>query len=77
MVCVLLVRDYLRATEDKDVLKERIISLNDGIERSLWDILQSAVRYLIAQDRDEDGLIEKPNAPNDWADNVRRGIWVT
>lgn len=74
---VLLVRDYLRATEDKDVLKERIISLNDGIERSLWDILQSAVRYLIAQDRDEDGLIEKPNAPNDWADNVRRGIWVT
>lgn len=74
---VLLVRDYLRATEDWEVLKEPISSLHDGVERSLWTIIWSAVRYLIAQDSDEDGLIEKPNAPNDWADNVRRGIWVT
>lgn len=74
---ILLLYDYLRTTEDWSVLRERIVSLHDRREHPLWYIVRSAANYLIAQDRDGDGLIEKPHAPNDWADNVRRGIWVT
>lgn len=74
---VLLLYDYLRTTEDWSVLRESVFSLHNLKERQLWSVVQSAVNYLIAQDQDGNGLIEKPNAPNDWADNVRRGIWVT
>ncbi|MFN3928343.1 MAG: amylo-alpha-1,6-glucosidase [Thermoflexus sp.] len=74
---ILLVHDYLQATEDWSVLREPVPSLHTGKERTLWEVMRSALRYLIAQDVNGDGLIEKPNAPNDWADNVRRGTWVT
>lgn len=74
---VLLTHDYLRATEDWDVLQEPVPDLHTGRERPLWAVVRSALMYLVSQDSDGDGLVEKPNAPNDWADNVRRGTWVT
>ncbi|MCS6962527.1 GH116 family glycosyl hydrolase [Thermoflexus sp.] len=74
---VLLVHDYLRVTEDWQVLEERVPSLHTGRERPLWAAARSALMYLISRDSNGDGLVEKPDAPNDWADNVRRGTWVT
>jgi GH15 family glucan-1,4-alpha-glucosidase len=37
----------------------------------------AAIGYLRYCDRNGDGLLEKPYRPNDWADNVRRSVWVT
>lgn len=75
---VLLVSDYLRATGDHELLRALVPSPREkGPERSVWHILQDCLRALIARDRDGDGLLEKPYAPNDWADNVYRSRWVT
>ncbi|MDW7992039.1 MAG: GH116 family glycosyl hydrolase [Anaerolineae bacterium] len=70
---VLLLADYLRFSEDWGILRERV---GDG-GPSLWEAAQRALTYLSAQDRDGDGLLEKPRRPNDWADNVYRSVWVT
>ncbi|MFN3762100.1 MAG: amylo-alpha-1,6-glucosidase, partial [Anaerolineae bacterium] len=70
---VLLLADYLRFTEDWGLLR---MPVGDG-ERSLWETAQRALAYLSVQDRNGDGLLEKPWQPNDWADNVRRNVWVT
>lgn len=70
---VLLLADYLRFTGDWGVLSARIG--NDG--PSLWEAARKALAYLSSQDRNGDGLLEKPRRPNDWADNVYRSIWVT
>lgn len=70
---VLLLADYLRFTEDYNVLK---MPVSDG-GPLLWEVAQRALAYLSSQDRDGDGLLEKPRRPNDWADNVRRSVWVT
>jgi len=79
---VLLLADYLQATGDRDILQESLPMppgrLADGLtrHRTLWRTAQAALDHLIGRDRDGDGLIEKPYDANDWADNVRRNIWV-
>lgn len=70
---VLLVWDYLRSTGDVGLLHERVPPHN----RRLWDLAVAAIGYLRRCDGDGDGLLEKPYRPNDWADNVRRSMWVT
>lgn len=70
---VLLLADYLRFTSDWEILR---VSPGKG-KPSLWEIAQRTLNYLISQDCDGDGLLEKPRQPNDWADNVRRSVWVT
>ncbi|MCS7285807.1 MAG: GH116 family glycosyl hydrolase [Anaerolineae bacterium] len=70
---VLLLADYLRFTEDWDILKAPV---GEG-KHSLWILAQKALAYLSSQDHDGDGLLEKPWKPNDWADNIRRSVWVT
>jgi hypothetical protein len=75
---ILLVSDYLRATGDHELLRALVpLPGGKGPERSIWQIAQDCLRALIARDRDGDGLLEKPYAPNDWADNVYRSRWVT
>lgn len=75
---VLLVSDYLRATGDHDLLSAHVpLPGEKGPDRSVWQITQACLHALISRDRDGDGLLEKPYAPNDWADNVYRSRWVT
>ncbi len=82
---VLLLADYLQATGDWEILEEHIpMPISPGKpadgdihSRTLWHTAQAALHYLISRDQDGDGLIEKPHAANDWADNVRRSMWVT
>lgn len=76
---ILLLNDYLRATEDWKLLK----AVPDAINPQLhWPALtigeraHAAIEYLISRDSDHDGLIEKPYAANDWADNIKRSVWV-
>lgn len=76
---LLLVQDYLAATGDFSILDEQIHPGADPSQppSTLWTLAQSAVERLIGQDKDVDGLIEKPYEANDWADNVRRNVWVS
>jgi hypothetical protein len=80
---VLLVADYVRATQDWAVLDEQVPLVHgpngDGPAHccTLWQIAQSAVQYLMSRDQDGDGLVGKPHEANDWADNVRRSTWVS
>ncbi|MDW8053588.1 MAG: GH116 family glycosyl hydrolase [Anaerolineae bacterium] len=73
---VLLIRDYIHATGDYDILSCKTFSSSNQ-NRTLWQAARAALHYLIKQDKNGDGLIEKQHAPNDWADNVRRSSWVT
>ncbi|MCX7851386.1 MAG: GH116 family glycosyl hydrolase, partial [Caldilineales bacterium] len=70
---VLLLWDYVRSTGDASLLQERVPPRH----RRLWDLAVAAIGYLRRCDRNGDGLLEKPYRPNDWADNVRRSVWVT
>ncbi len=80
---VLLLADYLRGTDDYEILDQKIPlppryrKNGSASERTLWQTAQAALQYLMSRDRDGDGLIEKPYAPNDWCDNIRRSVWVT
>lgn len=80
---MLLLADYLQVTGDWDILQERLPIPPerpiDGVvsHRTLWRTALAALDYLIGRDQDDDGLIEKPYKANDWADNVRRNVWVT
>lgn len=62
---VLLLHDYLAWTGDMSVLNE---PLEDG--RTIWGCAQACLSRLTANPA-------KDRAPNDWADNVLRGEWVT
>jgi glycogen debranching enzyme len=79
---VLLLADYVRATEDWAVLDEVVpVPQGRGEDapghyRPLWHTARAAVHYLMSRDQDGDGLVEKPHEANDWADNVRRSTWV-
>lgn len=74
----LLVWDYVAATGDLDVLFHITPPFNrPHYRRTLWQTTKQALLFLSSRDSDGDGLIEKPYAPNDWADNVRRSVWVT
>jgi hypothetical protein len=68
---ILLVNDYLQSGGDEKILNEEI----NG--RGLLEHLQACGNYLFSQDTDQDGLPEKGQNPNDWADNVLRYPWVT
>ncbi len=82
---LLLLDEYLQATGDMTLLDENLPPPLDwkkgrpALESpwTIWRAAQQAVNYLVSSDRDGDGLIEKSYKPNDWADNVRRSIWVT
>lgn len=69
---VLMVNDYAEATGDWSVLNEPA-----GKAGNIWQAARQTAFYLTHRDADGDGLIEKPYAANDWADNVRRSVWVT
>ncbi len=75
---VLLVSDYLEATGDWALLDERIpLWAGRGRESraaGLWALARAAAEYLSGKLRD--GLLEKPHVANDWADNVKRSLWV-
>jgi hypothetical protein len=76
---ILLVAEYVEATGDRGLLDEPV-SLWAGKGReprraALWSLVSAAADHLSGDDRD--GLIEKPHAANDWADNVKRSCWVT
>jgi hypothetical protein len=75
---VLLVSDYVEATGDWALLDESIpLWAGRGREprfAGLWSLARAAIDYLAGKDRD--GLLEKPHAANDWADNVKRSLWV-
>lgn len=76
---ILLLNDYLQATQDWPLLEVIPMPVNPRLgwpERTVGQLAEAAVHYLIRQDCDGDGLIEKPYAANDWADNVNRSIWV-
>ena len=76
---ILLLNDYLQATQDWPLLEVIPALLHPSLgwpERTMGQLAEAAVDYLICQDRDGDGLIEKPYAANDWADNVYRSTWV-
>lgn len=74
----LLVWDYVAATGDLDLLFQLTPPFSQPTQhRTLWQTVKRALLFLMSRDSDGDGLIEKPYAPNDWADNVRRSVWVT
>jgi hypothetical protein len=76
---ILLLNDYLQATGDWELLTAVPQAINPrlgGPELTVGQFAHAAMDYLISQDCDGDGLIEKPYAANDWADNVRRSTWV-
>ncbi|WP_297637921.1 hypothetical protein [Caldilinea sp.] len=68
---VLLLYDYVSLTEDLNVLHEAV----PNRPQKMWEIAWAALQHLLR--RSPNGLLEKPYAPNDWADNVRRSRWVT
>ncbi|MCS6827284.1 MAG: hypothetical protein NZ553_11780, partial [Caldilinea sp.] len=68
---VLLLYDYVSLTEDLSVLHEAVPNRS----QKMWEIAGAALQHLLR--RSPNGLLEKPYAPNDWADNVRRSRWVT
>jgi hypothetical protein len=70
---VLLLDEYLRSSGDQQLLHQII----QGTSWTVWQAACQALLYLTTRDRDGDGLIEKPYQANDWADNVRRNVWVT
>ncbi len=75
----LLVADYVAATGELSFL-DATVRTWDGKEENdttIWTLARKAAEYLSRKDTDGDGLIEKPYAANDWADNVRRNVWVT
>lgn len=74
---VLLLAEYVAWTDDLTILDEPVPRPALAPHRTLRDAAFACVRYLAQQDRDGDGLIEKPYRPNDWADNIRRNVWVT
>ncbi len=77
---VLLVEEYVAATRDPSFLDETVSTWEGkdakGHFATVWALARKAADYLIKKDSDGDGLIEKPYAANDWADNVRRSVWV-
>ncbi len=76
---ILLLNDYLSITHDWSILQEVPPEINPGLHWPVLTIGQRAtnvIRYLISLDKDGDGLIEKPYKANDWADNIRRSVWV-
>jgi glycogen debranching enzyme len=77
----LLVADYVAATGELSFLDATVRTWNgrdaEGPTATVWSLARKAVDYLSQKDTDGDGLIEKPYAANDWADNVRRNVWVT
>ncbi len=75
---ILLVTDYLNATEDWSVLDEKITLWEDKSRNyEIRELLRLTSAFMVSLDRDGDGLIEKPYRANDWADNVKRNVWVT
>jgi hypothetical protein len=77
---ILLLNDYLQKTSDWEILNVIPPQLNPGLKWPLLTVAQkadAAIEYLISCDSDGDGLIEKPYLPNDWADNIKRSIWVS
>lgn len=74
---VLLLAEYVAWTNDLSVLTEAVPQPALAQHRSVAAAAFAAIDYLARQDRDGDGLLEKPYRPNDWADNIRRSTWVT
>jgi hypothetical protein len=77
---ILLVRDYVRETGDRALLREEIpypFQPAGSALRHVWAALQAAGQYLLSRDRNNDGVVEKPYRANDWCDNIRRSTWVT
>jgi hypothetical protein len=77
---ILLLNDYLAATGDWALLAAIPPQINPRLKWPALTIGERAakvIEYLIALDRDGDGLIEKPYKANDWADNIRRSVWVS
>lgn len=82
---LLLLEEYLQASRDMDILEvhlppppawKEIPPPSEG-PWTIWQAAQRTLNSLVSCDSDGDGLIEKPHRPNDWADNVRRSVWVT
>jgi hypothetical protein len=75
---ILLLNDYLTATGDWDILNVVPPHFFPGTDSTapIWQRAFAAMNYLIRQDHDGDGMIEKPYQANDWADNIRRNVWV-
>jgi hypothetical protein len=69
---VLLLSEYVQITGQWEILDEKLPQ-----HQTVWHAVRAVVQYLVGLDADGDGLIEKPYSANDWADNVRRSIWVT
>jgi hypothetical protein len=77
---ILLLNDYLQKTGDWDLLKVVPAQINPRLNwpaRTIAEKAHAVIEYLISRDADGDGLIEKPYKANDWADNIRRSIWVS
>ena len=77
---ILLLNDYLKATGDWALLEEVSKPANPRLgwpRQTIGEKARAAIDYLISRDTDSDGLIEKPYAANDWADNIRRSTWVS
>jgi len=77
---ILLLNDYLQATRDWDLLAAVPPQINPRLRQPVQTVGQLAaavIDYLVHQDHDDDGLIEKPYSANDWADNINRSVWVT
>jgi glycogen debranching enzyme len=76
---ILLLNDYLQATGDWELLKVVPEQINPRLgwpDLSVGQRAHNAINSLISRDSNRDGLIEKPYAANDWADNIRRSTWV-
>lgn len=75
---MLLLSDYVRATGDLDILGDAAAPFaKPEQQRTVWQAACAALLHLVRQDSDRDGLVEKPYAPNDWADNIHRNSQVT
>ena len=77
---ILLLNDYLQTSTDWSLMNVVTKPLNPGLKWPPMTVLQkahAAIEYLISRDTDGDGLIEKPYLANDWADNIKRSVWVS
>ena len=77
---ILLLNDFLNATGDWELLEQVSKPTNPRLgwpQQTIGEKARAAIDYLISRDSDGDGLIEKPYAANDWADNIRRSTWVS
>jgi len=77
---ILLLSDYLHATSDWSLLEAVPNPIHPRLgwpRQTVGQLAAKVIEYLIHLDQDGDGLIEKPYAANDWADNINRSTWVT